>query len=118
MTLYYLVSFSRGAGALPLPEREVSSQNPFSFILHHLRRRKMKTNEVVLVRGTGNASTLFSQKDKPKNVKCFIKQSYFRHDILCTDYMSDGPGTRKGHQYIWQCSGTLSGGLGPCLGGR
>ena len=97
-TLYYLVSFSRGAGALPLPEREVSSQNPFSFILHHLRRRKMKTNEVVLVRGTGNASTLFSQKDKPKNVKCFIKQSYFRHDILCTDYMSDGPGTRKGHQ--------------------
>jgi len=61
----FIVSFSRGAGALPLPEREVSSQNPFSFILHHLRR-KMKTNEVVLVWGTGKAPVLSSRKEKPK----------------------------------------------------
>jgi hypothetical protein len=27
----YFVGFSRGAGAAPLPEREVSSQNPFFF---------------------------------------------------------------------------------------
>jgi len=61
----FIVSFSRGTGALPLPEREVSSQNPFSFILHHLRR-KMKTNEVVLVWGTGKAPVLSSRKEKPK----------------------------------------------------
>src|SRR5260370_36798952 len=43
-----LVNFSRGAGAEPLPEREVSSQHPFSFILCSRRLHKMKTNTVVL----------------------------------------------------------------------
>jgi len=31
MSWHYIVGFSRGAGAEPLPEREVSSQNPFFF---------------------------------------------------------------------------------------
>ena len=49
-----LARFSRGAGAEPLPEREVSSQNPFTFILCRRRRHKMKTNEVVLLHITNN----------------------------------------------------------------
>src|SRR6266852_2355176 len=42
------VSISRGAGAESLPEREVSSHHPFSFILCCRRRHKLKTNEVAL----------------------------------------------------------------------
>src|SRR5260370_16162985 len=42
------VSISQSAGAESLPEREVSSHNPFSFNLCRLRRHKLKTNEVAL----------------------------------------------------------------------
>ncbi len=44
----FINSFSRGAGAAPLPEREVPSQTPFSFVVRRRRQRTTKTNEAVL----------------------------------------------------------------------